>query len=379
MKLFDNTLYLAGGGNRNDDTGEIRANGTVWSFTPESGFERIAEIEQPSESLLAVALFKQDNSLLIVPQMDIHDAITDKYVVDVTTGAVSKQDIYIAGWSDPFGLATGYCIVDDGREALPGLYRDGNCKPLASYNSHSIGYFDYKFTLAGQNDRLFIGGLSGIRTARINGDGSLSNEDFKWIGRPVTGIQIFGNRLYAASPDKVRIYTITDGVLTYAGSINADYPRNIRIVDSKLFVADGRAVSVWNINGNTPVFEREIETAYRVKDFEVVNGHLFVYEEESYWYWFWLRKHTKFEIMEPGEEEGDEVVVYSNGVSCEDSEMMQDDNFVYLGCQSSNYRIHFEYPFVSEPINGKKRYFRDNYYYQGKVYQTFSGAVHVSE
>ncbi|MCK5808104.1 hypothetical protein KAH37_03850 [bacterium] len=218
-----------------------------------------------------------------------------------------------------------------------------------------------------------------IQTAEIQEDGSLENDHFKWIGHRVNNIQISGSRLFAASSDKIRIYTINGGALTRVGLINADNPRNIRIFNDKLFVADGRQVSVWNISGDTPVFEREIETSYKVKDLEIVDGKLFVYEEETYWQWFWLRKRTKFEIIEFGTDEGDETVVYTNGVSCKDSEMMQDDNCFYLGCQDRNNRINLEAPFVGEAVDGEKRYFRDSYLYEDRIYQSFDGAVHVSK
>lgn len=298
---------------------------------------------------------------------------------DIIDGSVTETTIETDVLYEVSEVKTTYCIVDEQSQAIPGVSINGNCEPLVNYNHQTVSYFDYKFTLAGKENRLFIGRLTGIRTTLINEDDSLTNEHFKWIGHSVRNIQISGNRLFAASSDKVRIYGISDGQLTRIGSINADNPRNIRISNNKLFVADGRQISIWNISGETPLFEREIETSYKVKDIEIVNGKLFVYEEETYWYWFWLRKRTKFEIIDLGAEVGDETVVYTNGVSCKDSEMMQDDNFVYLGCQDSNYKINLEAPFVGEAINGEKRYFRDSYSYESRVYQTFSGAVHISE
>ena len=268
-----------------------------------------------------------------MPQIDIENSKTWKYSINLETGEVAVEKIHLAGWQDPFGLLTGYCIVDDGNLALPGLYENGICKPLENYNNQIISYFDYKFTISGKGNRLFIGGLTGIRTAEIQEDGNLENAYFKWIGHRVNNIQISGERLYAASSDKIRIYKINDGELNRIGSINADNPRNIRIDGNRLFVADGRQISIWNISGETAILEREIATSYKVKDLEIVDEKLLVYEEETYRYWFWLRKRTKFEIITLGSEAGDESVVYDNGVNCKDSEMMQDDNFVYLGCK----------------------------------------------
>jgi len=187
------------------------------------------------------------------------------------------------------------------------------------------------------------------------------------------------DRLFAASPDKIRIYSISDGELSYLGSIDANNPRNIRVSDGKLFVADGRKVSIWNISGETPDFEREISTSYKVKDFEVDHRRLYIYEEESYWYWFWLRKKTKFEIIALNYDVGEETLVYASSLNCKDSEMMQDSDAVYLGCKNAQHRVGKRDGTVLSGISGEKRYFRDSYYYRGKVYQTFSGAVHISE
>ncbi|MCK5808139.1 hypothetical protein KAH37_04025 [bacterium] len=298
---------------------------------------------------------------------------------DIIDASVVETTIETDVLYEVLEVKTEYCIVDEQSQVIPGVSINGNCEPLVNYNNQTVSYFDYKFTLAGKENRLFIGGLTGIRTAVIQEDGSLENDHFTWVGHRVNNIQISADKLYAASSDKIRIYTINGGELTRIGSIGADNPRNIRISDGKLFVADGRQISIWNLSGDTSVLEREIETSYKVKDLEIIDKKLFIYEEETYWYWFWLRKRTKFEIIEFGTEAGDETVVYTNGVSCKDSEMMQDDNFVYLGCQDSNYKINLEAPFVGEAINGEKRYFRDNYSYESRVYQTFSGAVHISE
>ena len=372
-------VYLAGGGDRNENTGEITASGEIWKFTEENGFELIADISDPEDALLAVALFERGSNLLIVPQIGIKNSRTRKYSVNMETGVVTTEEISLAGWQDPFGFSRGYCIVDYDSDVFPGTYENGICRELENYNMETVSYFDYKFTLAGLDNRLFIGGLTGIRTALINDDGDLENESFKWIGKPVNSIQISGDRLFAASGNEIIVYEIQDGTLEEIDSIHADNPRNIRVKNNRLYAADGRSVSVWNISGDTLVMEREIDTDYKVKDFEIADGKLFVYEQETYWYWFWLRKRTKFEIMDIGYESGEETVVYDNNVNCKDSEMMQDDNYVYLGCKNGIYRIGKYGDSGIEETGGRKRFFRDSYYYNGKVYQTFSGAIHISD
>ncbi|MCK5808579.1 thrombospondin type 3 repeat-containing protein [bacterium] len=371
-----NYIFLVGGMDANSG-----AMNDIWRFDTE------AEIwEQLSVTLEGdfrkVIIQEVDGKLVAAnPVMD-GNTTHPAFVFDPTIQNVSDiviEYIEIPVTETHYGAMSSYCIVDSENSVLPGSYQNGVCEPLEFYNYHTVSYFDYKFTLAGKENRLFIGGLTGIRTAEIEEDGSLENDHFKWIGHSVNNIQILGEKLYTASSDKIRIYKIDDGKLTRIGSIGADNPRNIRISNGKLFVADGRQVSIWNISGDSPVLEREIETSYKVKDLEIVDEKLFLYEEETYWQWFWLRKRTKFEILNLGTEAGDETVVYTNGVSCEDSEMMKDDNFVYLGCQNNNYRINFEASFVGEAIEGEKRYFRDSYLYENKVYQSFNGVIHVSK
>ena len=168
-------------------------------------------------------------------------------------------------------------------------------------------------------------------------------------------------------------------MLKFDPYINLDPGTMSPLQHGKLFVTDGRQVSIWSITGEIPTLEREISTSYKVQDLEVSDGVLYVYEEEYYWYWFWLRKHTKFEVIELGVEAGDEVVTYTDDVDCGDSEMMQDLDAVYLGCTNGQHRINKEDGTALSEVGGEKNYFRDSYSYRDDVYQTFSGAVHLSK
>lgn len=369
-------IFLVGGINYNDellqDLWRFDTYTEEWEQVPvvlNGDFSKV--IAQPVEGKLVMA-----NP--IINGNTTHPA----FAFDPQVGAVS--DIVIEYVAIPvtaveYEELNAYCIVDGNGDAVPGIYRDGGCDALQQYNHQTTTYFDYKYTLSGSGKRLFLGGLTGIRTALVLEGGSLQNEYFKWVGHAVNNIQISGNRLFAASSDKIRIYEVDEGELTQIGIINADDPRNIRIADGKLFVADGRQVSIWNVNGGTPVLEREISTSYKVKDLEISDGILYIYEEEYYWYWFWLRKHTKFEVIELGEEAGDEEVTYTTDVECGDSEMMQDLDSVYLGCSNGQHRIGKGDGTALSNIGGEKNYFRDSYTYENRVYQTFSGAVHLSK
>ena len=66
-------------------------------------------------------------------------------------------------------------------------------------------------------------------------------------------------------------------------------------------------------------------------------------------------------------------------IECNDSEMMYDENHVYLGCGNGQYRIDkSETGLNPEQVEGKKNYFRDTYVRKGIIYTVHSGKIFLS-
>ncbi|HPA56824.1 MAG TPA: hypothetical protein PLT70_05285 [bacterium] len=377
----DSGIYLAGGGNRNEQTIEIKRD--IWKFDKQNGWQIVNS--DTGRDLFKLFIRKQGENLLLVSQTGIVDVNNAPYmIINVDTGNIEEEgvaEIKGPGYERGYTYSPEFCIYENNSSIFPGsVNSDGSCLPVYDYNYETVSYLDYKLTVAGFGNNLYLGGLTGVRRVEIRNDGSLVNRDMLYTGE-TNNLAVYGNTMYGANYGEIDVYLIADsGSISRTRGISSSSCGNVRVYDNKLFTAENKRVRIFDLTDpQNPTLIKTISTSGKVIDLEVVGEKLYIYEETTSW--FTTKGFTG--IYDISNLNSPVRTKYFEK-RCTDAEMQKSgnnskdslDEKVYLGCKNGQHRIE-ETGLVS--VSGEKNYVREGYVFEGNLYQVFSGALHMSK
>ncbi|HQO92964.1 MAG TPA: hypothetical protein PLX56_11620, partial [bacterium] len=377
----DSGIYLAGGGNRNEQTIEIKRD--IWKFDKQNGWQIVNS--DTGRDLFKLFIRKQGENLLLVSQTGIVDVNNAPYmIINVDTGNIEEEgvaEIKGPGYERGYTYSPEFCIYENNSSIFPGsVNSDGSCLPVYDYNYETVSYLDYKLTVAGFGNNLYLGGLTGVRRVEIRNDGSLVNRDMLYTGE-TNNLAVYGNTMYGANYGEIDVYLIADsGSISRTRGISSSSCGNVRVYDNKLFTAENKRVRIFDLTDpQNPTLIKTISTSGKVIDLEVVGEKLYIYEETTSW--FTTKGFTG--IYDISNLNSPVRTKYFEK-RCTDAEMQKSgnnskdslDEKVYLGCKNGQHRIE-ETGLVS--VSGEKNYVREGYVFEGNLYQVFSGSLHISK
>ena len=351
----------------------LKSDGTyVYKFGKDSGFENKVKI---SDEIIPFSKISGDDDTLVFADMrqmgngqavifTLKDGVLDRKNVEIEMANFKlEKDDY----------SKEFCIYEKENSIFPGTtYKYGVCIPVEEYNYDAVTYFDYKRTIAGYSNNLYLGGLSGVRRVEIGENGELKNRELVVTGE-VHNLAKYENALYGANGSEIEIFSIEEnGSLTEVDEIGASSCRNIRTSGKRLFTAENGKVRVYNLDDPfIPQLEYVIETGGKVIDLEILGNILYIYKEMTSW--FTTKGYS--EIYDISNIDSPEKL-HSFKRRCKDAEMQRSGNTIHLGCKNGQYIIE-EDSLVE--VSGEKNYVREGYVFDNILYQVFSGKLHKSK
>ena len=274
--------------------------------------------------------------------------------------------------NDFIGFEQNFCISESENSIFPGITNFyGSCKRAEHYNFKKIIFPDYKFSVAGYKNSLYLGGLTGIRRLEIDRNGKITKKEMIPGGQS-NNLVVFQSALYAAAYSSIDIFGIADdGSIQRKSSIKTNDCKNIRIDGNKLFAAENKHIRVFDLsNPLEPELLQTISLNGSAEDLEIIGNRLFVYENQS---GFFTRK-GKVSVFDITDINNPQKLSDFNQY-CNDPEMQKSGKNVYLGCKNGAFKIEEN---GLKPISGKKDYLREGYVFDGILYQVFIGILHKS-
>jgi hypothetical protein len=207
---------------------------------------------------------------------------------------------------------------------------------------------------------LFFGGIT-----------TLKNRDMLYTGE-TNNLAVYENTMYGANYGQIDVYSIAeDGSISRVKGISSSSCGNLRVWDDKLFTAENKKVRIFDLTDpQNPALVKTISTSGKVKDLEVVDNTLYIYEETTSW--FTTKGYTG--IYDISDLNSPSRTHYFKK-RCRDAEMQKSGESVYLGCKNGQFKIT---ELGLEEMSGEKNYVREGFAYDGVLYQVFSGALHKS-
>jgi len=266
-----------------------------------------------------------------------------------------------------------FCLSDSDSSIFPGITNFyGECRKVENYDFDEITFPDYKFSVAGYKNNLYLGGLTGIRRLEIGEDGEITKKEIVYSGE-TNNLAVFGNTLYAANYSEIDIFEIADdGKIERKSSIKTNNCKNIRIYGNRLFAAENKRIRIFDLSDPlSPELLKTISLGNKAEDLEIAGNELFVYENLN----GLLTRKGKVSVFDIADIENPQKL---NDFSqyCNDPEMQKSGNTVYLGCKNGTFKVTGS---GLQGINGSKNYLRDSYVFDGILYQVFSGTLHKSQ
>ncbi len=361
-------MYVAGG--VTDGREGVAVHSDVWALDTAYGWRKIADSINID---MGDVLIKEENGILNIfsrtfPQKEVATAF-----INIATGETDYGKTVLESEFEAMDIEK-YCISRKNDNTYPGKEFRNICSPAEDYQYKSYTFLDYKFSLAGIDDFVFSGGLSGIRTFRINAAGGLENGDLDVVGT-VNSIAVKDNALYSSRSNKVFVFEVKEnGDLVKRKEISTSGCDQIRVSGNMLFTGENGKVNIYDITDPfNPVKKQTVSLSMNVVDLEVWNEYLFVFHDK----WFSSSKLAMFRFSDEG------TIVKTDEVklSCSDPEFMSDSQNVYLGCKNGQKKIEFNESekLVIKSIGGSKNYFRDTYLRNGIIYTVHSGRIFLSK
>ncbi len=371
-KVINGALYIAGGGNYTNEEYGISPKTDLWQYTEESGFNKITD-SLPKEGIFNLFITATADKAILYTKQINDEGKTLKREVDLETGEITTTETAVKGWTNNILYNEGYCIYDTGSRIYPGILKEGSCTKQSDYNYDSHTYFDYKKTVAGWNNHLYLGGLSGIREITIEEDGDLNKEKLHWLGN-INNIAVKDNYLYGAGGNKIEILKIeSDGSLSGKNALSTKDCDNIRIHGSYLIAGENKKVTIWDISTlENPKKVKTISVDYPVKDIEIGGNYLYIYHDKLFKTGK-LALYDISDILNPVKKDEEKK-------ECNDAELTVSGGEVYMGCKNGQYKaVNSNGSLSLKKMSGEKNYMREAYYYNGIIYQVFSGKLHESK
>ncbi len=370
--VVNGALYIAGGGNYTSEKYGIAPKTDLWQYTEETGFNQITD-SLPEDGIFNLFISATAEKAILFSKQINSEGNALRTEVNLTNGEITTAETAVEGWTSSIVYEENYCIYDTGSKIYPGILKEGECTKLSKYNYDSHTYFDYKKTVAGWNNHLYLGGLSGIREITIEEDGDLSKEKLHWLGN-INNIAVKDNYLYGAGGNKIEILKIeSDGSLSGKNALSTKDCDNIRIHGSYLIAGENKKVTIWDISTlENPKKVKTISVDYPVKDIETGGNYIYIYHDKLFKTGK-LALYDISDILNPVKKDEEKK-------ECNDPELTVSGGEVYMGCKNGQYKaVNSNGSLSLKKMSGEKNYMREAYYYNGVIYQVFSGKLHESK
>ena len=270
-------------------------------------------------------------------------------------------------------FAQRFCISENNNSIFPGITNVyGECVKVENYDFDEITFPDYKLSVAGYRNSLYLGGLTGIRRVEIGENGEITKKEMVYSGES-NNLALYGNTLYAANYSEIDIFEIAeDGSIERKSSVKTNNCQNIRVEKGKLFAAENKRVRIFDLNNPlSPKLLKTISLSNAVEDLEIAENKLFVYENLN----GLLTRKGKISVFDVSDVANPQKINNFNQY-CNDPEMQKSGNSVYLGCKNGSLKVKES---GLQKMNGEKNYLREGSVFDGILYQVFGGTLHKSE
>ena len=359
-------LFLAGGTDFNNETMN-----DLWRFDTEANsWEQIPVTLQGdfSKVIMQEAGGKIVGFNPIIDDNTTFPVFEFENLEDVENIEVSYSQIKI----ENLDFEQTFCIAETDKTIFPGITNFyGECVKVENYDFDEVTFPDYKLSVAGYRNSLYLGGLTGIRRVEIGENGKIKNKEIVYSGES-NNLAVYGNTLYAANYSEIDIFEIAeDGSISRKSSVKTSNCKNIRIDGGKLFAAENKRVRIFDLSDPIePELLKTISLSNTVEDLEIAGNQLFVYENLN----GLLTRKGKVSVFDISDLENTQKVSDFSQY-CNDPEMQKSGNSVYLGCKNGSFKVEET---GLQKVNGSKNYLREGYVFDGILYQVFSGTLHLS-
>lgn len=337
-----------------------------------NSFVEIAHLDSDYDSFIKP--FEFADKIILADLKDISGKSIDSWQLNGTI--FEKEKISL----DKPKFAQKFCLNESDNSIFPGITNFyGECVKVENYDFDEVTFPDYKLSIAGYKNNLYLGGLTGIRRVEIGENGEITKKEMIYSGES-NNLAVYGNTLYAANYSEIDIFEIADdGSIERKSSVKTSNCQNIRIYGGKLFAAENKRVRIFDLSDPiAPELIKTISLSNSVEDLETASGKLFVYENLN----GLLTRKGKVSVFDISDIATPQKIKEFSQY-CNDPEMQKrfDDaqrpiNSVYLGCKNGTFKVTET---GLQKVNGSKNYLREGYVYDGILYQVFSGTLHKSE
>ena len=329
-----------------------------------NSFVEIAHLDSDYDSFIKP--FEFADKIILADLKDISGKSIDSWQLNGTI--FEKEKISL----DKPKFAQKFCLNESDNVIFPGITNFyGECVQVENYDFDEITFPDYKLSVAGYRNSLYLGGLSGIRRVEIGENGEITKKEMIYSGES-NNLAVYGNTLYAANYSEIDIFEIADdGVIQRKSSVKTSNCKNIRIDGGKLFAAENKRVRIFDLNDPlSPELLKTISFSNTVEDLEIAENKLFVYENLN----GLLTRKGKVSVFDVSDIATPQKIKEFSQY-CNDPEMQKSGNSVYLGCKNGSFKVEET---GLQKVNGSKNYLREGYVFDGILYQVFSGTLHLS-
>ncbi len=336
----------------------------LFSWDESNSFAEIAHIDSVYDSFIKP--FEFGGKIILADLKDISGKSVDSWQLNETIFEKEKMSL------DKPKFAQNFCLNETDNSIFPGITNVyGECVKVENYDFDEVTFPDYKLSVAGYKNSLYLGGLTGIRRVEIGKNGEITKKEMIYSGES-NNLAVYGNTLYAANYSEIDIFEIADdGSISRKSSVKTNNCQNIRIENGNLFAAENKRVRIFDLSDPlAPKLLKTITLNGKAEDLEIVENRLFVYENLN----GLLTRKGKVSVFDVSNisspHKNSEFSQY-----CNDPEMQKSKNSVYLGCKNGSFKVTDS---GLQKINGSKNYLREGYVFDGILYQVFSGTLHKS-
>ena len=369
VEVRNGVLYLAGGAELGKDSVDLKTD--FWSFSETDGWQLVRD--DLNLFPLTLRIDFDGENVILTNRAIRHNATTDRAIFNADgTGNITLETIKVEG-APVQKYEESFCISETGSSIFPGITNVyGECVKVENYDFDEVTFPDYKLSVAGYRNSLYLGGLTGIRRVETGENGEITKKEMIYSGES-NNLAVYGNTLYAANYSEIDIFEIAeDGSIERKSSVKTNDCRNIRIEGGKLFAAENKRVRIFDLSDPIePELLKTISLSNTVEDLEIAGNQLFVYENLN----SLLTRKGKVSVFDISDLENTQKVSEFSQY-CNDPEMQKSRDSVYLGCKNGVFKIEEN---GLKSISGSKNYLREGYAFDGILYQVFSGTLHESK
>lgn len=343
----------------------------LYEFNAESGIKKVIRISEEKIPFTKIAAFKDE--VVIADLRKIKEGSVGIYSLKDGILNFKDTELKMIDFTLPnYDGIEKLCVYEKEGLILPGITnRFNKCNLSGNYNYKSKLFFDYKYSLAGYENSLYLGGLTGIRRMEIGENGKLTKKEMLYSGK-TKSLAVYKDVLYAANKDEIDLFSISeDGKISRISGLKATDCENLKTENGRLFTAENKQVRIFSLSDpKNPELLKTITVEGSVKDIEILNNKLFVYEETGGCF----SKKGTVRIYDVSDLNN--ITQAQNfEKTCKKAEFQKSDSKVYLGCKTEIFKVEES---GLTKMHGSPKYLRDSYVFDGILYQVFSGTLHKS-